>query len=780
MNAFKKLYYRLLGWQQRKNALPLDIDFSDAVFIGQLERIREPSEPIRETLTAADNGQLLGGVRQYFVARKQPVVFHAPEKMAALIEGAVAQFPAWKARTVDQAKADLQEGLEIYGMQSPPLQQDYPWAGTDQTPGKDLQYRKRPHRFSFLPRMALASVYEPALLEAMHGVVSDWARFAESGEGCHLAYDSSLAVIQRLLATTWSWLYLSASKPQQKTCLVELQSLLLKIIFTDIRFLMPRLGHSFANNHLLADYFAGWFIGKIFPEFTDARFRQTDYEQLWIDELLAQTYPDGWSFEHSIHYHEFACDMGLCYLLLSRANDWQVPSPMEERIRSMLLLQAEISGPAGTAVRIGDCIEDNFFPLGVHEGLGALFYREIYRGLFDSRMAKGSVSRSDVEVAYWLLGGLAAQDEAEEQALVASFDEGGLHCFRDPQKNLELLFRSGPSADTGICAGHAHADWLSIYLSVNSVPVIVDAGTYSYRFKPEKWPDNEPEWRAYFSGPHSHNGVVIGDQDPLGTLTGDFRPKQIAARVRTQRHCETPVAAWVSAAYDKVDSMQGYVRGVVLVPGEYVLVYDRHPDDSMLAWAGLQFAPTVSVSKKPQNQGLKLGTVDLFLSPGFAETELLCGSFEPLGGWVSERYGVLQKAPQARFKFERAAQLTAFLLRDGGSGACVLEVDQTDSLKCFSIRMNDIQDRLILSTKLDYTATDAGTVAFDARLLWIRKEQNHETEIRATDVKAVRIANNVQITFSDRERWAHIDLRNEIPVVKTASGQQPSIIIENN
>ena len=52
---------------------------------------------------------------------------------------------------------------------------------------------------------------------------------------------------------------------------------------------------------------------------------------------------------------------------------------------------------------------------------------------------------------------------------------------------------------------HGHADALSITLSKNGKPFIVDPGTYRY--------NGVPRWRRYFKGTRAHNTVTIDDQD---------------------------------------------------------------------------------------------------------------------------------------------------------------------------------------------------------------------------------------------------------------------------
>jgi len=782
VNALKKIYYQVRNRLLRGKKPSYDINFCTDFFIRQL-RITDSITPqhLAEALAEPDSERAFQNVVNYFSQRKTFVAFLTPEKVNTLVADITSKHPGWKARTLARVTRETTVALDIYGMKSPALDTDYPWAGTHDTPGKDLQYRKRPHRFGFLPRMALASLYDRSITENIKEVLLSWMQFAESEPGSRLAYDSNLAVIQRLMASVWAWLYIRSGSLQQREQFCELEGLLLTIIFTDIQFLSLRLGKSYGNNHLLADYFAGWFICKLFPEFANVGYQEQDFEQLWIDELFRQTYEDGCSFEQSTHYHEFACDMGLSYLLLNRCNGWKTSAVVEERIKKMLLLQAEIGGNLGAPLRLGDCIEENFFPLGVHEGLGPSLYREVYRGLFDPKLAAADISRPEVECAYWLLGGLTEaqsqpQSRSEITAGITTFKQGGLYAVRNPQSNMELLFRTGPSANTNICAGHAHADWMTVYLSVDEQPVIVDAGTYSYRSALKKWPDGEPGWRQYFRGPESHNGVVIEAQDPLGIVNnGDFRPKHIDARVQAQIYADTPIVSWLAAEYSDVEVFAGYVRGVVCIPGNYMVIYDVHPRSKTLDWAGMQFAPGVGVSKDANGRVLKIDAIDIVASSGIRDIELHCGSTKPLAGWVSDTYGVLEKAPQARFNFDQQAQQTAFLVARSGDCDRAVEVDKVGPLQIFKITQAEVHDCLILSDKVNYTATSYEELTIDARLFWVRTVAKKLTELRAADVKRLVIAGQLKIDCSEPETWMSLSLSEGELSVHTASGKAPRI-----
>jgi len=494
--------------------------------------------------------EALGEIQQYYHNRSTPIMFHKLGQIHTMVEEAKERRPAWVLRCLNRVRKERRVGLAIYAQPGAALIAPFPWAGTKSSLGQDTQYRIRPHRFAFLPRMALASLYEPEVGDWMLEIQSDWMRYAENVDG-ELSFSSNLAVIQRLMSTAWAWLYRCSAPASARSAALEIS--LLKLISVDIHFLWPRLGKSYGNNHLLADYFAGWFIGKMFPEFVPRGGVARQYEDLWLNELNKQTCSDGWSFEHCTHYHEFACDMALIYLLLSRANHWPIAKNVENRINAMLRVQSELGGESGSAIQLGDATEENFLPLGVHEGHGPALYREAYRSLFDPSLAPADPEQPAVEAAWWLLGELAqypASSSSSKDSSLHKFDDAGLVFLADKDKGLDVLFRTGPPAGASISAGHIHSDWLGIYVRCGGIPFVVDSGTYSYRASPEKWPPGEPRWRHYFRGPEAHNVAVVRGVDPLGEEPdGDFRAAEMVARVNSQVRAEGPLVSWVEASY---------------------------------------------------------------------------------------------------------------------------------------------------------------------------------------------------------------------------------------
>ncbi|ADJ28630.1 heparinase II/III family protein [Nitrosococcus watsonii] len=661
----------------------------------------------------------------------EPAFFADSGSLRAAAEQVAAERPQWRARLLERAYSDCRTGLITYGRRGDRLGKAFPWNSLTNGPGEDALYAARPHRFAFAPRLALAILYGAPLEHILAATLEGWMQVASAG--CSkLPYLSNFVVIQRFIALSWALAFLIAKRGDagySGRC-SAVEHAVLKILHADVRFLAPRLGESYPNNHLLLDNFAGWYIGLLFPEFIEERGWLERYESLWLRELARQTYEDGTGFEHSIHYQEYACEMTAAYVILSRRNDRSVPDWTLDRLKRMLAFQIDLSGPETTPLAIGNGTEDPLFPLDIGEGWGCGAIRELYRALFDSSHSPSPYEDSAAERAFWLLGGKLAPSPAElkRSQSFKSYPIGGFFIFSEPDEGTRLVFRTGPAPGKQLMGGHMHADLLGIYVSVAGNPMVVDGGTYTYRSQVERWPPDLPRWRAYFAGPEAHNGLSIRGVDSLGSLKRDFRDREVAARVATTRLIAGAVGAWVEGKIESQNVYDSYCRGVVHVPGEYWLVYDQLPEriSSDAASFALQWVPGAKVEKRSSHE-IRVITGEESLSITFSKDltspQVLEGSLEPLGGWVSRHYGQLEAAPQVRTTFRGEKGLTAFLLAVGEKST------ETVSLQEMRGHQGGLAFRIICGERVDYLllgpqeaplGIEAWGIRFEGAWLWLR------------------------------------------------------------
>lgn len=683
-------------------------------------------------------------------AREQfgPRFFVSPESVCSLWQRIGDKYPQWRERHLEAVRADTAAGISIYSRRGPRMGKEFPWDDLPIGPHGDSLYAKHLHRFAFVARHALACFDDSTSIDRLESMLETWVDCARARRS-HYCYDSNLGVIQRLLVLSWAWVFLSARGADGNCEAERLEWRVLRIIESDIRFLEPRLGESAPNNHLLADRFAAWYLRAVFPELV-ADGDCTQAENEWKKELLRQTYADGGSFEQSMHYHESVCEMVAAYLILCRRQGRAADPEIEGRARSILRFQTIINETVETRLPIGNGAEESLFPLdpGQSECTGAL--REIYRTLFDPQVPPAPMEDVTVMRSYWMLGGdLAhAQTKSTREPRMVPFADSGLYVFTDVEKEARLVFRTGPRFGVQVAPGHMHADLLSIYVRVNGEPLIVDAGTYTYRLVSGDQVVGGTSWRRYFAGPAAHNGLTIGDSDPLGTLYGDFR--QSGSEVRAESyHAVSDGLAMVDARLGDAAPYTNVRRVCVHVHGEYWLIIDTYPTVMTHHGPmhyGFQLAQGVNLrvdDRAVTARGSADGAcVTLVGSTDRDVPNVFEGSVDPLAGWVSPRYGELKPAPQVRFSGGSDDGLSCFFLRIG-----VPDVEQPEirvvpvTQDVFAVHVDGNKRRDVLLYG-GATSTQAEIrydgLSFKGRCMWLRREDDGSVDLRTVGASHVR------------------------------------------
>ena len=693
----------------------------------------------------SDTSQASAGMRDAALEFRERIgkrFFVHPDSVNRLCQEAYRSHPAWRNQLANSVTELLNSGLPVYGRPGPRLTGGFPWLSLPLGPGGDSLYPFRAHRFAFLPRLALAVFQEIIPPACVLEIVESWMAEAATGRN-PFCYGTNLVVIQRMLATIWAWVFLAARPPSNTSEGLGLESRLLRILWTDAQFLKSRLGASVANNHLLVDQFAAVFLQTVLPEFLARDDRGA--EDTFRDELLRQTYEDGGGFEHSTHYHEFACEMGAAYLLLCRRQGRSADEQIKARVAAMLYFHSALAGPDAIPLPIGNATEDPLFPLDDGGGWCPGALRELYRSLFKADIAPAPVDDASVERAFWLLGGdLRSFEENTEDSGILSFPKAGFHLYPDNVLGGQLIFRTGPDEDAPVVAGHMHADLLSVYLSLNGHPVLVDAGTYSYRGPAHRWPPGTPAWRPYLAGPAAHNTLTIEGYDPLGPIQGDFRRFDIPARVSCQQGSGAGLS-WSEGRLLHAGPYSGYTRGCIHVPGCYWIIYDRLPlvqgNGGRKRWYGFQFAPGVRIQTRGGTT-----TVDLpndagrcWLVTNLPDAPLILeGSTDPLGGWVSPRYGEILPAPQLRYPLGLTTSVFVFTTQSGTIPAAVHVEPLLDRGLAIRLATEVGEDLLILNDNPDTVQPlRFEGLNLEGRLLWVKIANGETANLRWLDSQRV-------------------------------------------
>lgn len=673
-------------------------------------------------------------VAAYFGRRRSPSFFADSATLRALARDIASRRPEWRDRLLAKAAADTTDGLKIYAMKGPVLRPGFPWGGLDPEPNDDDLYSIRPHRFGFAPRHALAILYGVEPATSLAEILEDWMAFAERGTS-DFPYCSALVVIQRLLSLSWARAFVMALPEPDAPATMRLHADILQILRADIEFLLPRLGESAPNNHLLADRFAAWYIRLQYPEFVPGPSDLDACETVWLAELDRQVYADGTGFEHSLHYHEFGCEMVAAYALLCRRNAHPIPSGTLETMERMLGFQAGLAGPNTVTLAFGDATEDPLFALDPGEGWATAGLRELYRAMFDPALSPAPPTHASVERAFWLLGGALAPQASPSVAEDTGsrlWRDGGFCVLPDASKSARLIFRTGPAGHHDLIPGHMHADLLSICVALGDTLVLTDPGTWCYRWrKSETGPA-----RGYFSGPTAHNGLTIDAVDPLGTVQGDFRGMGIPVRVATTRCLLGERLRWLEAEIRGGPPYAGHRRGVVHVVGAYWIVYDVLPAGiGMRHQLTLGFQTAAGVEATRDESGItwlesRAGMMWLAAGSGLDAPRIIRGESDPPGGWVSPRYGEVVPATQLRYGIANGTIVATLILGTGMAVARPVAVRALPTGLAIDITDSAALDRLLLATHDEDINVQTDAVHGQASAVWTRHGSNGFDEVR--------------------------------------------------
>lgn len=658
--------------------------------------------------------------------------FVSPHRARDVARAAAACWPA-SVEARRSLAADLASGrLDVLG-RPVRIGPGHDWNALPLGPGDDIRYRERPHQFEFIVTSAcgmLQDLVDPCLVEQ---TLRSWSRdtFLRKNPA---AYDDSLVAVFRSTALTW----LAAALPALSEHHQELEALVYRIILADTRFIRRRLGLSAPNNHRLADGFGLWYLGYLFPSLREAPEWRRTGEQLWLAELARQTYSDGGSFEHSVHYHELVLEMLAAYVLLSDRRRLAVPGWVRRRYLAMLRLQAVLAGSSGAAPSVGDAVEDSLFPLEPSQVCGGGWAIHLL-ARSGAEMPPGfRQAQAGAEKAYWLSGGdiaPRARELSRSEGAMHAFPEAGFFGLPHNGGRDRLVFRTGPARDSALSAGHMHADLLSVYVDWNRTPVIVDSGTYSYR---EGVPGGRGRFesvRARFMSPEMHNGPFIRGVDSLERGAGEFPRGSPASYGKARAHLRGPGLVWIEARIDGATPYAGLSRGVISVLDRFWLVYDRtrvQGDPEGLMY-GLQLAQDVSaVHARPGGlMSLIFGakTVGLLFS-GTAATEPSAESpVSIVDGLVSPGYGRLERATRLEWRRRPDAPLSAFVIGSAitGTEAGRLTVEPSATGVVFRLARDAGSEIVLLGS--DSGSTVAGGRQFSGSLLWCRYEQRVPVEL---------------------------------------------------
>jgi len=280
---------------------------------------------------------------------------------------------------------------------------------------------------------------------------------------------------------------------------------------------------SSANNHLIAEAAGLFLLGELCPDLPGAAEWATYGHKTLAREIQLQILADGVGAEQSPTYTAFTLEWMLLALRVAESAEKPFPSIVIDRLTAAAIHLRWMTDEGGNQPNIGDNDEGRVvisrpdseadYTSSVLTCLGALLNEPKVTPPFTrAHLRETLVTHKTVPCLPGPEG-------------VRLFENGGYTVFRSAlsQRTTLLAFDHGPLGYLSIAA-HGHADALAVWLHIDDMPVLIDAGTYLYH--------GGHEDRDYFRGTSAHNTLTLDDENQ-SRISGPFNwsRKAMARRV---------------------------------------------------------------------------------------------------------------------------------------------------------------------------------------------------------------------------------------------------------
>ena len=328
--------------------------------------------------------------------------------------------------------------------------------------------------------------------------LEDWLRENPPLDGVN--WTSMLELAFRALSWTWAIeLFSPDAEEDEVPWLVDL------VVALDRQ--LAHVEHNLStyfspNTHISGEALALYAVSLALPELRASGARAANGRAILLREASTQILEDGGHAERSSHYHRYSTDFYLLALLVARVNRDAAAPSLERAVRAQAEYLRTIADDRGRLPGIGDEDGGQLFRFGVSPPADASSTLSALAAALDD---PGLAVLPPGPEVYWILGErprttMAANGPARWPS--RAFDASGYFVSRSDRGHL--VFDAGPHGFLN--GGHAHADALSIVLSVGGRPLLVDAGTATYTM-------DDPT-RDRFRSADLHNTVTVDGHEP--------------------------------------------------------------------------------------------------------------------------------------------------------------------------------------------------------------------------------------------------------------------------
>jgi hypothetical protein len=314
------------------------------------------------------------------------------------------------------------------------------------------------------------------------------------------------------------------------------------------------------NTHLSGEALALYVAGLALPELPASAERAAAGREVLVAEATRQVLADGGHAERSAHYHRYSTDFYLLALDVARRANDPAAAVFEDACRRQSRYLRTIADDRGWLPLLNDDDGGQLFPIcGRHPADARPTLATAAVLLADDSLAVAAPP----EETYWLCGSgrpLERVGPAGVEWPSAAFEETGYYVSR--HRGSVLVFDAGEHGFLN--GGHAHADALSIVLTIDGEPVLIDPGTATYTM--------DADARNLFRDSRMHNTVVLNGR-PQSVPRGAFHWASVA-NARASLFRSEPAHDYFEARHDAYAPFV-HVRTIVAPHGWGWIVVDH-------------------------------------------------------------------------------------------------------------------------------------------------------------------------------------------------------------